>query len=235
MKHVHIPTIEELMASESDFNIFEIEDGYRIAGVRYLDRGRICDLAKELLPPTTQTLHAQNTAQAKPNKYTAACAPVIHAMCKTLYQNRDGKHKELIEKVREFLQKTFNGTLIHTLSQAVYNPGNHDFIAHEVGNSGEYRPGADWKVGPKGLIKDLDTSGFACNQILGEKDPQEANNIYKWITGKDTYLWRQEERPEHIEMYAIKMGNKADYFGITTGALISSNEPTFGIRLERKT
>ncbi len=233
MKHVHIPTVEELMASEFDFNIFEIEDGYRIAGVRYLDRGRICDLAKELLPATTQEAYAHYTANAEPNAYTAACAPVIHAMCKTLYQNRDGKHKELIEKVRKFLQKTFQETWIHTLSQVVYNPRARNIIIHEIENPRRYSHA--WSVGPKVLIKELTRKDFPyCLVILGEKNKQEANKVYKWITGHDTYLWNQGKRPEQIEIYAIKMGPNPRNFTITTGA-ISSIEPTFGIRLERKT
>jgi len=229
--------LEELLKETPDdpdsveFRAEKISGGYRISGVQQGKNTSIYDLSTKLLPSETQEQHAKHTANAKSDQYTAASAPLYHTIFKTLYKNKDGQYKEVIEEIRVFLKEVFDKYWVNTLSKVIYNPvGRRDRVLHNVGQKDEYPVDEDI-IGPQEYIsKNPARASNACKAVLEDSNLQEINDIYKWITGKDTFLWRFTKKPENKEERVVALGVDDDVFSINTDGGINDDRPVLGVR-----
>ncbi len=226
------PAGGDLPEGSIDFKVEKIDGGYRISGVQHRKTSGAYDLSAKLLPSKTQEQHAKHAAKAKPEQYRAGSAPLYHAIFKTLYKNKDGKYKDVIQEIRVFLKETFENTWVNTLSKTTYNPaGQKDRVLHDAGQKDEYPVDEDI-TGPEGYITQAQTQASnACKAVLEDNNLQEINKVYKWVTDKDTYLWRLTQKPESSEERVVALGvDDYGYFDINTIDGISGNGPALGVR-----
>ncbi len=234
MKHAHIPTIEELM-EPNEFNIEELTDGYRISGIHYRTKTRTYDIAKNTLPSQTQDKHAEDALKAGPNDFIASNAPLVYAICRTLYHNRNGPKKDLVEKARETLEAIIGPIKpwINTLSRAVYNKTGQGKIIHDYKQKTKYYSKQAQLVGPNEYITEPDTEAEDyTHALLNTNDSmQDINKVFKWITGKESYAWRLNKNPTEKQRRAVALGvGNHDAFDLHTNGSISGNRPALGVR-----
>jgi len=225
------PTGGDPPEGSADFKVEKIVGGYRISGIQHRKTSGAYDLSAKLLPSKTQEQHAKHAAKAKPDQYRTGSAPLYHAIFKTLYKNKDGKYKDVIQEIRVFLKKTFENTWVNTLSKTTYNPaGQKDRVLHDVGQK-EYPVDEDI-TGPEGYITQAQTQASnACKALLDDNNLQEINKVYKWVTDKDTYLWRLTQKPESPQDRVVALGvNDYDDFSINADDGINDDGPALGVR-----
>ena len=220
------------------FGIAEFSDGYSVSGINY--RGiNSCDFAKATLPSRTQDQHAEHARQAKPDEFRASSAPLVYAICKALYKNKDGAQKELVEKTR----RTVEGIIgpgkpwIIALSRAKYNPQGLDEVVHDYKQPTQYSKNVAL-VGPDGFITKPETKAEAYAQALLDTTdkPEEINAVFKWITGNDSYAYRLNATPKQAVERVVALGVNDDvrFNLIVSVGIIDVNWPALGVRGAKK-
>jgi len=229
MKDIHIPTIEELMQPEPEFSIEELADGYRISGIQYHSQNCAYDLDRKYDPSLTHTQEewGQLRDQARPKgEFYAGTAPEYYAILKALHKNKNNaQFKPIIEEARTYLQdvlKQQNPYMI-TLSRAKYNPAGLDEIVHDFGTKEEQPPKPAKLAGPNGYITAKKTKAQDFVQaVLGTTDTvEQISEVFKWVTGKETYAWRISQ-PQNQQDRVVALGGDDGDFVIDTGGGINS-------------
>ena len=199
------PAVSE---GSKEFSIEKLADGYRIAGIEcgnnYYDK----ELSTELLPAQIQDVHAERARNAKPNEFRACSAPLIYAIFKTLYENRDNeKYSVTIEEARNFLQKTFQENFLITLSRVQYNPQGLDWITQDYKQRTKDEKQAKL-FGSDGLITKPEANlQDCCQAILGTKDDvNKIDAVFKWATNKNSCVYRINHTPQSTDTRIVLLG-----------------------------
>lgn len=198
-----------VLPGTAGFTIQELTDFYRIDGIRYcgnnngLHSNFLYDLCKAPLAPKTQQEHIEHASNATPDEFRACNAPLVYAICKALYENKDGLYHACIENARQRLDSIFQ-TSVSTLSSVVYNgtlapDANSAIMEDLVTHYHEKSPqrSVSKLCGPNGPITDPKTDAYQYVwSLLDTADTmKEVNDVFKWITGKDVYAFRYNDRP----------------------------------------
>jgi len=221
----------------TDFCIEEIAEGYRVTGINYRSKIVAYDFATKTLPSKTQEQHAEHALKAKQDEFIASNAPLVYALCKTLCQNKDGKQKDLVEKAR----KTLEGILgpgkpwINTLSRAVYYETGQGEIIYDYKQTTQYPSKPAKLVGPDGYITNTATQAEDYTHALFDTNDsmQEINEVFKWITGKETYAYRLNSNPAKKQEWVVALGvgnYDVDIFIINSDGGIYDVRPALGVR-----
>jgi hypothetical protein len=197
------PAAERVVPSE--FFIELRPDYFRIGGIRYRDEDCVYELSDKLLEIKTQAEHLNHASNAKPDEFRACPAPLIYAICKTLYEKKDGQYKPVVYFAREALQSLFQHTLT-TLSQAVYTIDMLDMAVHFHEKSTERIPSS--LVGPDGKIiiparRAIDYVRDLLGAYAPDRTPDtmdEVNGVFEWITnGKYVSMDRLNNTPVSMD------------------------------------
>jgi hypothetical protein len=231
-----VPPQPDAGSGSSVFSIKELDDCYRITGVQY-GLGAY-DFAKTTLPSKTPEQHAEHAKKAKPDEFVPASAPPVYAICKTLYNNRNGVQKELVKKARKTLEEIIGPEKpwINTLSRAKYNPAGKDKFLHNYKQKNEYPKDATL-VGPGGLITKPETQAQEYAQALLDTTDtvEQINTVFKWITTKDSYAYRINNKLEMEEEWVVVLGvNIYGRFNLIAGNYFDFDRPAFGVRPAQK-
>src|SRR3989344_6750258 len=186
---------ETKVDSETPINLTSTQDSWKIEGVEYRDGIYTVNLAKQLLDngnlkTQQEWIDYRNQSQKNRGFYTADM-PLHHSIFKALYQQRDTTEAK---EAREFLEKQFREKWLQTLTRITYTPKGKDKLTHNIGTQEQYEI-AENIVGESGQIINIKTPKFL-EALLGSSNKEEINNIYKWITNKDAYIWRINENPK---------------------------------------
>ncbi len=107
-----------------------------------------------------------------------------------------------------------------TLSQVIYQPSGKDAVVHNTRLPDKYSVKEDL-VGPNEFIVRDGNSQPACRALL-EDDVSKINEVYQWISNKDTFLSRSNQKPE-------KRGERSVGLGVgSSGAFIIVACGSFG-------
>ena len=158
---------------------------------------------------------------------------MVYAVCKALYENRDNKkYAQTIEEARNFLQKTFQENWLNTLSRVQYNPRGLDKIIHEYKQTAKDEKTAKL-VGSDGFITKPETNAQEyCRALLSTKDDvNKINEVFKWVTGKESYAWRINSAPSSIAERVLVLGVGSDVrFDVGTDVDGDYGRPALGVR-----
>ena len=218
------------------FSLEELADCYRISGVSLDGKLQKYDLAKELLEKGKNKTQDEWVVYTKKafgsGGFGVGSAPLYHAIFSTLYNNRDDeKYKAGVEKIRAFLKKVFNSAWLSTLSRVVYTPVGKDYVIHDKGLDSESKPVKEIITGPSGYIKDCPALAPVCNALLGNNNITHINEVYQWISDKDTYLWRLNSKlKKNFEQVVVLGVYYGRGFGFDADNSANGRWPALGVR-----
>ena len=181
---------------QKETNLETLEDFWTIGNVEYRNGIYTVDLAKELLDngnTKTQEQWAEYSKQAKQNNsFHTGDFPLYHAIFTTLFNNRNGKQKNDVEEIRQFIKQKMVEKWIMTLTRIQYNPKKQkDKVIHNYNLPDQYPIETDSFVGDDGYIKSTNNVKAPLQTLLDTKqNVNEINDVYKWLTDVDAYLWR---------------------------------------------
>jgi|SRR3989344_1320845 len=176
-------------------------DFWSIDNVRYRNRTCRVGLAKSLLDSgntKTQDEWAEYSRQAKQQgDFHVGDFQLYYALFSKLHSLRENPGmRNIAEEARAFISKQMFEKWLMTLTRLQYKGTGNDTIVHNYGMQDKY--GLQGKiVGKDGLITDADTKAQGMLELLtGESDIARANEVYKWMTGKESYLIRVNSKQD---------------------------------------
>jgi len=187
------------------FSLEELADCYRIHGVPVRDSTYAVDIAKNLLDGGAKKRQndwiAYSQRAIKNDDFIVGSSMLYHGVFTVLYDHRDDvDHKENVEKIRIFSQSAFRHKHFSTLSKVIYVPNRKDKVVHNVRMQDQYVVEGRF-IGSNEDLNNSKKSSDAYTMMFG-KDPDQINDVFKWISGWDTYFWRHlwidQERSEEI-------------------------------------
>ena len=198
-----IPSPPGSISGNSNFSLENLIDSYRITGVQYKNGIYAFDLYKELLPSRTQNQHAEHRKQVMANNTNEPYTPTfpeLNAFLTTLFQNKDNtQYKDQIEQVRQFIKDSALKNWLMTLTRVQYNPQNKkDIVTHNYKQQDQYTIELDSFIGTDGFILNPDTTNvlIPVQALLDTRQSlQEINQVYRWLTDVDAYMWRLNSTP----------------------------------------
>ncbi len=211
----------------TDFSLEDLTDYWRFIGINYRNDIHQVDLAKTLQPKRTQDEHAEHRKQiikSNSNEFYLPDYPLFHSMVSTLNQNKDNfKYKEKVEEARQFIKDSALNSWLVMLTRIQYNPKNQkDKVIHNYKQKDQYTIELDSFVGSDGYIVDKNaiTLEEPLKVLLDTKQSiQEINQIYKWLTDKDAYIFRvnserenTDERVAWFNIYSSRTGVGCAWF-----------------------
>jgi len=170
-------------------------DFWSIDNVRYRNRTCSVGLAKSLLDSgnkKTQDEWAEYSRQAQQQgTFYAGDFPLYYALFSQLHSLRENPGMRTnVEEAKAFISKQMFEKWLMTLTRLQYKKRGDDTIVHNYGMQDQYELKGKI-VGEDGLITDADTDAQGMLELLtGEKDAAKVSEVYKWMTGKESYLWR---------------------------------------------
>jgi hypothetical protein len=159
------------------------------------------EYSKQHRPEEQAIAMSNNTLDA----FIVPSLPTLHAALSALYDNKDHpQYTAIILEAQEKLKTQLYGKYHHTLSNVTYQPKGKDIVTHQKGQLDAYQvPQA--MIGSKGYIKEISAVN-ELHALTGSNDTKHINSVYQWLTSKDTYLWRLNEKPEETIERPVGIG-----------------------------
>ena len=181
------------------FSLEDKADFWAIRGVSYRNGIYQVDLSKTLLPTGTQAQHAERRKQAlETDSYYVPDFPLFHASINALYQNRDGRFKDEINRAKTSLAALINNKWLITLTRPAYNPDGTASLTHNYDHADSYQKIVSNFVGPDGDITGTANAQELLQALLDTRQtPQEISQVYAWLRGLPSRLWRVNAKPEN--------------------------------------
>ncbi len=208
----------------SDINIQSIDDYWQIQGVNYMNEIKTINLAQQLLPNMTQDKHAEYREQAiSKGEFYTGDMPLYHAVFTALFNQKD---KPESEQARQFIKKSMREKWLMTLTRIAYQPRGKDKIIHNYNTKDEYSLEENI-VGEDRFIEDADRS--ALKALLGTDNIQEIKDIYNWINGTDTYIWRINSKPNKVDERVTRFDAGSGRADLACGRGPDGGDPSLGV------
>lgn len=233
--------LEDLLTE--DFTTFSLEAHtgfWRINGIRYKNSIYTIDLSTSLLPNKTQEEHAEHRKQVinNANEFYTPDYPLLHSTLATLGQNKDNsQHKDQIEQLRQFIKDWTSKYWFMTLTRIQYNSDNkRDKVIHNYKQPDQHEIELDSFIGPDGHILSKHTINIQepLSALLDAKQTtQEINQIYKWLTGVDTYIWRIKSTPKKTTERVARFDASFNGAYLDCDWLPQDSIASFGVRAQK--
>lgn len=209
------------------------DSGWRTQNVVMHD-GRLvsCDFSSKLLCPMTQDELANYTVEArKKNGYGGCSLPDFYDLLRSDFLNKDGVYKAIIDEKRFFLRDALRYHWVNTLSRACYKAKDIGCVVHGYGLPECKTVNANIAGNSEWIRNVKDPRIYKA--LFGTDNNTEINEVFKWVTGCDSFLWRlnEVEVTEDIER-VVALG--IDYYdGFYLGAVndLGIRRPAFGVRV----
>lgn len=151
--------------------------------------------------------------------------PLITAVLMTLYDNRS---TEGVKELRNILGDDFRKHWMMTATGITYLVGAFDIVTHDSG-APEQRTLEARLVGPDGRINERMSEEIEA--LLGSADISRVSDVYKWVTGKESYLRRLNQQPKQNEERALVLGGGFGGFCVDAGGNVNYDWPARGVRI----
>ena len=181
-------------------SINSVSDYWSIDGVQYRNGIHTVDLSKSLLDGDSAKTQDQwvahyNDAKGK-NEFHAPDFPLLYGIVRALHTARDNASvKTEIDEAKKFLFDKSRAHWLMTLTRVRYKPSGTDLIIHNYGTPDKYESTTDF-IGLDEYIT-ATKQPLAYQKLLGTVDnTQQIHDVFKWLNGTDTYLWRVNSHPD---------------------------------------
>ena len=102
------------------------------------------------------------------------------------------------------------GNWLMTLSSVRYNPRGKGIVIHDYNQASQYEIPADF-MGDDGYITNVSGMKEPLNALLGvNHDVDKINDVYKWLTDMDTYIFRVNSTPSKIDERVVRFNADSD-------------------------
>lgn len=214
--------------TEVPFKIVSPQSFYTIQGVR-LPSGAYGDVqvTEKLLDNGESRTQRGWQDYRNETGWGPGSGPLITAVLTTLYDNRAA---EGVEELRKILGDDFKNRWMMTATGITYRAGASDIVTHDFGTP-EQRTLEARLVGSNGLINERMSEEIQA--LLGSRDISKIINVYKWVTGKGSYLWRLNKQPEQDQELVLVLGNYDFYYDLDIYAFgnVGNCRPARGVRI----
>ena len=212
------PAVPSIVIPTGNFQIESLADRYRLHNVQYNNGVYVVDWSKELLENGATKKQQEWIAATQSTEWKIPDMQLYHATFATLYRHKDHAAKEQQKLVKE-LQQVFktdfapDKSYMTTSTRIQYAASRLDKVTHNFGypfaqEHSLVLVGRDACVAPSsGLEAQMEV-------LLGSRDLAEIKTVYKWISGKNPYLWRLEQAPAQDEEQAVVLGCYSYRFNI---------------------
>lgn len=224
-----IGTKQKTEENNYPFFIEELPDRFRMYNVPRDNKLHTYDWSKEHLDGGRRHTQDEWTQLLQGQEFQLASGPEYHATMKTLYLHKDSSQSSLVRKVCTLFKKDFanRGYWMTTSTRIRYNSSFPDVVIHNYNTAHETSVDVNL-VGPDGYIADSSFE-YEMEALLGTRDCQEVDAVYKWISGKKSYLWRLNQRPFQAAERALVLGIVNVRFYINAIDIISNQRPARGV------
>jgi len=193
------PPVQPIVA-QANISINSVSDYWSIDGVQYRNGIHTVDLSKSLLDGDSAKTQDQwvahyNDAKGK-NEFHAPDFPLLYGIVRALHTARDNASvKTEIDEAKKFLFDKSRAHWLMTLTRVRYKPSGTDLIIHNYGTPDKYESTTDF-IGLDEYIT-ATKQPLAYQKLLGTVDnTQQIHDVFKWLNGTDTYLWRVNSHPD---------------------------------------
>lgn len=222
-----IPPSEIIVQSTTDF--------WTISGVHYRDSIYDVDLTKILLDGGSlktqdQWIAFSIDAQTRNEPYTPS-APLFYSVCAAAYKAKDDPTKrQQTEEIKAFLKKhlferwLMTTTRIHYASQR----GLDDRIVHDINMTSQSIVTETFVYPDEWVKNSMRPSNYKA--LLGTDNPVEIQNVFHWITEKDAYLWRLNNRTSQVEERVVSLDANSDELWLYCNRDPANTDASLGVR-----
>ena len=214
--------------------IEQFDEGFWvIPEVNNRDQAHTVQLSKKLLGngnAKTQDEWAEYSRITKQiNSFYTADFPLYNSLFTALFNRRNEKGTE---EIRKFLKENFEKHWLTTLTRIKYAPKGLDEVIHNYNMPDQYIIIEDI-ISPDGYLNNIGTNSQpALNAVLGGQNTAETDDVYKWITGKDAYISRLNQKPEKTEERVAWFGAISVRADLSCSGDPSVSNSSLGVRLE---
>lgn len=212
--------------TEVPFGIVRPQSFYTIQGVKlpsdaYVD----VQVTEKLLDNGRSRTQSGWRDYRKETGWGPGSGPLITAVLTTLYDNRNA---EGVDELRKIFGDDFRKHWMMTATGITYRAGASDIVTHDPGTP-EQRTLDAPLVGLEGRVNERMSDEIEA--LLGNRDTSKVGAVYKWVTGKESYLWRLNKQPKQNVGRALALGDGLGVvFGIYAGDVIDGR-PARGVRI----
>ncbi|MDD5649478.1 MAG: hypothetical protein PHF86_03545 [Candidatus Nanoarchaeia archaeon] len=205
------PVIDPVVPDINSKNIItDHPDFWTIHNINYNNQLYSTHLLKTLLDNGNSKTQEDWSIYTKNNQFGVADLPFYFALFNTLYQN---KNNPLAEPIKQFINKQMLEKWLMTLTRIEYNSNGSDKIIYNYNLTNQSEKQLNI-VEPDNFILQLNEPN-TLEALVGCNNIQNINDVFKWITGKNTYLWRVNNKPskKNIRVVGFGAGSGRAYLG----------------------
>ncbi len=222
------------MPWQKSFQLKAFSDYWRVSPVQLHNGYGAVELQKNLLDKGRKKKWAEWEKYTKDaveqDRFYVGSSQMHYALTDLLYENKDHPiHKDEIEQIRTFLKQELHRPLA-TLSRCIYAPlPLPDSLIHVQGSNSYLK--REHLFGRNNHLYRLWDADRICAALFEEEDWGRVNRVNQWLSKQDTYLVRNNTKPNAIDdrYVCLAIGNN---FLICTNASLGFNEfPALGMRI----
>ena len=143
----------------------------------------------------------------------------------------DNQGLEGVKDLRKLFTDDFRTRVMTTATGITYRAEEPDLVTHDFGTPAAHTLEARL-VGPDGRINA--EMGDITQALLGNGNALQVRDVYKWVTGRESYLWRFNERPKQNQERALVLGGIVGFSGgfyVLADVGIGNGRPARGVRV----
>jgi len=186
--------------------VVSFDEFWTIPNVNYEGKVSSWDLLKKLMPSVNFDETVNQTKRAKEENYFyTESIKFYYSLFKTLYDSEE----ENVEEIRNFLNKSMNGTWLNTTTLINYKKSGKDQIIHNYSLPNQEKINQKF-VGVDEIVKNSKNKDFYKN-LLGSENVKKINEVFQWITGKQLRLWRFNYEMTNDKISIARMDSNLKY------------------------
>lgn len=228
-----VPELVRPLVSSSGFSIESLADRYRLheVPVPYHEGLSVVDISKALLDNGKNHTQREWVTLTREGPWRIPSGPLYHAVCSSaLYANEehpDDSQRAFIDTIKKMLATDVRkGSM--TSTRILYNSKKEDTVVHNFGYDDERKISQNI-VGPDGFVNKDCSFGSAIEALLGTEDCEKVRTVYSWLVGKESYLWRFKQKPQHDQERALVLGVNNVRFYIYADVDLYGSRPARGV------
>jgi hypothetical protein len=220
--------------AQGAFLIEDLGNRYRLSNVPYNGGMWAFDWYKDLLSDGENLPQNEWIKRTQSNSIKLPNSKMIHAnlaaLC-TLKFHATASQRTLLDDVLEkIFRPDFMTNYPNTSTRIAYQPQGKDYVIHNIGYADQHITEEDI-TGPESSVNRLGMEKPLL-AILGTDDLFRVETVYSILFGKQTFLWRLNNKPQEEELRAV-LFDLNSMFNISLDSDYNNARPARGVVAQR--